>query len=231
MLFKSPVWSDAAGSLAGLTAMRSRSGAMLRRRNSPVHPTSLATSVHRAALQFCTLRWATVLTPGHRAGWQRYASQIAYPSRLAGSIQLSGLQHYIRSNVPRVKYRLPIIDTAPPIANLGEPPSIGEVIVSWAFPGIIAYFDEAQEWCGQLGAYLFLYSTRPVSPVLQRRRVPLHPATDTVAGTHPPQLSPAASFFDYGPPSANRVWCGFRISLADGRLSPITITGPHQLIE
>lgn len=117
-----PTFADApSGSMGGMTASHNRSGYYLRNRVIPVNPNTLRQQAVRAAFGSLVQRWTATLTPAQRAGWDNYGDQVPVLSVLGTQILLTGQQHYIRSNVPRLQASLSIVDAAPAILNTGEP--------------------------------------------------------------------------------------------------------------
>jgi len=91
------------GSIAGNTYARNRYGNYARARTKPVNPNSAQQQVIRGAMQELTTRWAQTLTALQRAAWNLYGTNVAMLNKLGETIKLSGFNHYLRSNIPRVQ--------------------------------------------------------------------------------------------------------------------------------
>ncbi len=87
-----------AGSIAGNTFARNRSGSYVRAKTKPINPRSSAQSLARTTLATLTYRWSQILTAAQRTAWNLYASSVAMKNKLGETIFLSGFNHYIRSN-------------------------------------------------------------------------------------------------------------------------------------
>jgi hypothetical protein len=130
MKFKSALLTVASGSTGGMTASRNRGGLYLRSRAIPVNPNSSRQAIVRAALGTLVQRWNQTLTAAQRGDWENYAQQVPVTNVFGDQIQLSGQQHFIRSNIPRVQTNdaTGIADDAPTTFNTGAPPTSIETL-------------------------------------------------------------------------------------------------------
>jgi hypothetical protein len=139
MIFKSSLLSQASGSLAGLVFQHGRGGLHIKSRSSPVNKQSAAQNRYRAAFSFLLSRWQTdffkVGRPGLtmndsvRAGWNNYAAHVYADISESGAKRLSGRDHFIRSNLPRLMYyqAAPVHNAAPQNLTLGVPPELAGI--------------------------------------------------------------------------------------------------------
>lgn len=119
-----PVVSDARNKIGGVVFTKSRSGAVARRKVSPVQPRSSAQVNVRASLTDFSKQWSGILTAAQRAAWIAFASNNPVKDVFGASHILTGLQMFVRLNQALATVGGAAI-TSPPL-NL----SVG-------FPGVI----------------------------------------------------------------------------------------------
>ena len=125
--------------MGGCTASHNKGGPYFRRRAVPTDPQSSFQSVVRQAFGDLSQEFVNNLTAGERAGWDTYAQNVSWTDVLGQSIQLSGINHFIRSNTPRLQnefYRdagltgfeqtTAVVEAAPTTYDLGQTPVLGQ---------------------------------------------------------------------------------------------------------
>src|SRR3972149_1576389 len=117
-LFKSALITQASGSIFGMTFSHNRGGAYIRARTVPTNPGSAYQPAVRGFLSQLVNHWQDTLTPEEREAWQYYAENVSVPNALGDPVFLSGLNHYVRANVPRLQAGLTRVDVAPVTFNL-----------------------------------------------------------------------------------------------------------------
>lgn len=121
------------GSFGGLVASHNKGGAYFRRRSVPTDPASAGQLRVRQVFGELSQQWLTVLTAAQRLGWDEYAQAVSWTNTLGQTIQLSGINHYIRSNAPRLISQALFLDGFTAMAGTGrvdEPPTILELGVT-----------------------------------------------------------------------------------------------------
>lgn len=122
--------SAMSGSLRGLTASHNKGGAYFRGRTIPVNPGSSSQMMVRGAFGSLSQIWSSTLTQAQRNSWDDYAAAVSWVDALGQTIQLSGINHFVRANTPRLQAMaelgssLLMVDTAPPLNELGVAPTI-----------------------------------------------------------------------------------------------------------
>jgi len=112
MKYKSPLLTDAAGSIGGLNASHNKGGGYFRAKPHPKNTPTNARSRVRSAIGSLSNLWHK-LTDIQRDSWTNFALEIKTPSR-PGSIHiLLGYQQFIRCN----SARSPVADTFPPLLD------------------------------------------------------------------------------------------------------------------
>ena len=219
MKFKSPVYSQASGSIAGITYSHNRGGMYTRARVIPTDPQSSFQMVIRGIVANLTSLWNNVLTALQRAAWDTYADNVTLLNPLGEPINIGGLAHYIRSNVPRLQVQSTRIDDGPTIFNLGEstPPTFDTFVV--APPSFNLNFTVADDWVSEDGAHLFAYTSRSQNPAINYFKGPYRFADGINGDSGAPPASPDTMGVAFPVVAGNRTFVQTRVSRADGRLS------------
>lgn len=121
MLFKSQVYTQASGSIGGITYSHNRGGMYTRGRAMPVNPNTTRQQTIRSVMGALVSAWNNTLTAAQRNGWNVYASNVLVTNRLGDQVNLSGINQYIRSNSIRLQRGVTRVDTAPSMNDTGEP--------------------------------------------------------------------------------------------------------------
>lgn len=130
--------SAMSGSLRGITASHNRGGAYFRGRTVPTNPNTNLQSQVRTAFGTLSQDWNSLLTPEQREGWNNYAQQVSWTDSLGQTIQLSGINHFVRSNTVLLQLNavagvgLTVIEDAPPQNDLGITPVLENVSLNHA---------------------------------------------------------------------------------------------------
>lgn len=208
------------GSIAGNTHARNRYGNYMRARTKPVNPNTPYQVKIRSAMAFCADRWANTLTAGQRTAWNLYASNVAMKNRLGETINLTGFNHYIRSNSLRKFLQVTIIDAGPVVFELPEKDPIITIDCDSAPQKIDVGFDVNLDWATEAGAHLHLRQGVPQNPQRNFFAGPWE-HVGTILG-NPGGLASPVGFTPVKVMSTGQhQWCAFRILRADGRMSEI----------
>lgn len=130
MKFTSALGLTVSGSMAGVTGSHNKGGQYFRRRAVPTDPGSSAQVQMRGLFGALSQIWTDTLTQGQRDDWDNYAANVSWVDSLGLTIQLSGINHYVRANSPRLQANivlglaLPRIDDAPSVNELGVSPTV-----------------------------------------------------------------------------------------------------------
>lgn len=128
--------SAMSGSFRGITASHNKGGAYFRGRTIPTNPSSSLQVVMRGALSTLMTMWNSVLTQTDRDMWNDWAAQVSWVDSLGQTIQLSGVNMFVRINSVIIQGNsilslgLSIVTTPPPVAALGLAPAIDTVEVT-----------------------------------------------------------------------------------------------------
>lgn len=221
MLFKSAIMTQASGSLGGMTAARNRGGMYFRARAIPTDPNTPAQATIRAHMGALVQRWINTLTGTQRFGWNLYASNVPLTGPLGDPITVSGMNHYVRSNVPRLQLVTSIIDTAPGIFDTGtlSLPSVSNL--SEAVQQLDVSFTDADGW-NIADGHLLVQQSRPQNPTINYFRGPYQLGSTVNGMAVSPVTIPSVFPFVEG----QRMFFRCRASYADGRLTQAIHVGP-----
>lgn len=218
MKFLSGLVTQASGSLGGMTASRNRGGMYLRSRVKPVNPDTGRQIEVRNSLSLAQSLWADSLSPTQRDGWDLYAEQVPVMGKLGQEIQLSGINHFIRSNVPRLQIGESAVLNAPSIFSLAPLVDIsGSGVTTASISNVVVDFTTIGDWNSTDGAFLIVAMSRPENEFV----VPRGPFRVLGAVDGDSMSPPASGTLDAAFPRAlgQRVRLRARLSLPDGRLS------------
>jgi len=207
------------GSLAGNTFARNHYGNYVRARTKPVNPNTTRQQSIRAAMALLAARWAQTLTAVQRTAWNLYGSNVAMANKLGETVYLTGFNHYMRSNIPRVQIGTGIVDAGPTVFELPVQDPTMFIEASEASQKISVSFDNGLDWATETDALLYAYQGSPQNA--QRNffdgpwRLLGYVAGDIGGAPATPKL------FDVAFPTAElqRQWVYCRIQRIDGRLS------------
>lgn len=220
MKFKSPIISQASGSLAGATFAHNKGGLYMRARSIPTNPNTPQQQQIRSLVASLTAAWLNELDATQREGWEIYAANVPLLDRLGEPRNVTGLNHYVRSNVPRLQSggTLLRIDDAPTVYNLGEytPPVPGSVTV--ATDVLSLAFTATDAWATEDLAAMLVYCSRPQSTSINYFKGPYRYA-GVILGDTPAPTSPASITVPFNVEAGQRVFVRAQVVRADGRLS------------
>ena len=213
------VVGQASGSLRSSTYSHNRFGAYIRNRTIPVNPQSARQSTVRTLMQTLTALWGSTLTTEQRAQWATYGANVAFLNRLGETIHLTGLNHYLRSNVPRLIAGLTRVDAGPVVYALPET----DETVTFSFTAddqmVSVAYDDTMEWADLDDCGLLIYSGIPVNPTRNFFNGPFRFADIIEGDSGTPPTTPAEVASPFVFQEAQLVYAKARISLPDGRLS------------
>lgn len=218
MLIKSALVTQASGSVGGVTASRNRSGMYMRARAIPVNPNTGQQQAVRSLMASLSVVWQSVLTPAQRTGWETYATNTPLINRLGASIHVSGLNMYIRTNLPRLQAVANRIDNAPTLYNLSAltAPTIGSATASTGI--VVLNITNSDTWATALGGHLLVSIGRPQNPTINYFRGPYQYAGRINGSVVPPSASQnITSPFPFA--AGRKIFVRCVAATADGRLS------------
>ena len=205
------------GSIGATVYSHNRFGAYIRARSVPVNPNTALQVAVRNAVRSISIAWQLTLTQLQRDAWNVYAANVTWTNKLGDAINLTGLNHYIRSNTFRITNALPRIDAAPVIFTLAAAELALSATASEATQQYTIAFDDTATWASEAGAFQTFYAGIPQNGGIGFFGGPYRQITLAIGAI--PAVSPivAAAVFPFA--EGQRLWLRSRISRADGRLS------------
>lgn len=213
MKFKSQVYTEASGSIGGVTYSHNRGGMYTRARAIPVDPGSAFQLAIRAIVAALTSAWNDTLTAAQRTAWETYAANVLIPDRLGEPRNIGGIGQYIRTNVPRLQGSLSRLDDGPTVFNLGE--FTAPAIASVTAPNTASItFTTGDAWHAAGGA-MYILASRGVNPTLNYFKGPYRFADEILSA----DTSPHSVTLPFAVAAGQKVFFQFRAEQPDGRIS------------
>ncbi len=229
MLFSSPVFSQASGSVAGMVYSHGRSGMICRARTTPTNPNTARQRIIRVALATLGNLWGQTLTTAQRDAWRLYAENVAVINALGQTIFLSGQNHFTRVNVNRIQADISILLAAPTIFDLGTFTAPEILEINSLFQSYTITFDNTDDWANAAGGFMLIYGGRPTGPGRGFFGGPFRFAGKIVGAGTPPS-SPNSPDSPWILSVDNIAWVLIRVIQVDGRMSLPIILGPETII-
>lgn len=208
------------GSIAGDTFARNASGNYSRARTHPVNPNSDRQVAARARIQLLAEAWSDELSNAQRTAWGSYAAAVSWNNKLGETINLSGFNHFVRSNAAYLQVTPDRLVNGPTVMALPSGDPQFAVALSEA-NGITVTFDENLPWTTEGGAGMIIDIGTPQNPTRTFFGGPWRYHA-WIGGTIPgPTASPdgPTAVTCWTLTETQRVWVRAAIIRADGRLS------------
>lgn len=214
------IFTTMSGSLGGITAARNKGGQYIRARVVPVDPGTGFQTTLRTIFGSLAILWQTTLTAAQRTAWDTYAENVTVVNRIGETVNLTGLQMYIRSNVPRIQAGEARVDSGPTNFNLG-PFTPMSMSVAGGAAILSLTFDNTDAWANEDDAVAIVLASREAASTINFFKGPYQFAGNIEGDGLTPPTSPASitSAFTYA--TGNKAFVQVRISRADGRLSQV----------
>jgi len=207
------------GSIAGDVHARNRFGNYIRPRTKPVNPHSERQEKARAIVSYLAELWHDPSMDTRRGGWNTYAAAVAMKNRLNATIHLTGFNHFIRSNAPKLKVGLSEKLGAPSILSLPEKDHVLQCTEESIANQTFTFECSVNGWDpdGDPKYYIFIHQGQPQ---LKSRNFFATPwrymkFIDAALGKAGTATLPAAFAFAEG----QKVWFQARVLTVSGRLS------------
>lgn len=200
MKFKSQVYTQASGSVGGLTYAHTRGVMYTRGRGIPTNPQTPRQQIVQNALGAVSASWGT-LTDAEREAWRLYATNSPTTNAFGDPLVLTGQQMYNRVNTPRVQASEAILTVAPTTFGLSTLSPVA-IAAAAASPGTVTgTVDPADEWATDDDGLLFVYVGVPRGPGRRFYKGPFRFAAAVAGNTSAPPTTTGAiadpDEFDY----------------------------------
>ncbi len=230
MLFTSPVFSQASGSVAGLVFSHGRSGMYTRALSTPTNPDTQLQRVIKNAMKTLTPLWGQTLTAAQRAAWSLYAANVPMTNPLGQTIFLTGQNHFMRVNLVRIQANIAILLIAPVVFDLGSftAPSINSIL---SIPqSMTILFENTDDWANATGGFMICYLGKTVGPGIAFFGGPYRLLGNIVGDAAPPASPQAFATLPWLASTDNLAWVKVRCIQVDGRMSLPIVLGPQVII-
>lgn len=207
------------GSVGGNTYSRNRFGRYMRQKSIPVNPNTAGQQSVRNALGALTTIWSSTLTAVQRTAWNLYASNVDMLNKLGETINLTGFNHFIRSNLEYLRQFSATINAGPVVFELPGQDGTFAITASEATQQISVVHDVGMPWADEDGAAMFLYQGVPQNGQRNFFGGPFEFLANIPGINGAPAGSPSLHAVVKAIAEGQRQWCYARIVRADGRLS------------
>lgn len=218
MLIDSLLVSRGSGSAGAITFSHNRGGNYLKVRSNPTNPNTVFQQAVRSFVAQLSSLWASTLTLADRNKWTAYAENVPVTNRLGASIFLTGLNMYVRSNVPILQAGFARQDIAPSIFDLGDFTPVGATALA-ATDAVFIAFADTDDWVGEDDAALLIYTSRPQNQSINFFKGPYRFAGSVDGDSLLPPTSPAEITGAFVFETDQKVFVRAQVIRADGRLS------------
>lgn len=217
MLVRYAEGQQRSGSMGATVYSHNRFGQYQRARSTPVNPNTARQVAVRNAVRAITIAWDVTLTQAQRDAWDVYGANVGWTNRLGDAVNLTGLNHYVRSNTPRVQNGIARVDAAPVIFDLATAELDLQCTASEATQDLTIDGDAAGAWIGEADAWQWFSMGIPQNAGIKFFGGPYRQVTATPGAGPPPFPLVIAAAFPFA--AGQRIWLRSRIGRGDGRLS------------
>ena len=218
MIFKSPIFAQASGSIAGTVFSRNAGGMYVRSRANPTNPNTGAQQAVRDAMRNLVFAWSNTLTNAEREAWNSYAFNTPTLNKLGESTHKTGQQMYLRGNIPREQAGLVRANAAPTTFDLGDFTPVTTIVADASADTISVAFSDSDLWATTNDCAMLIYQSRPQNATRNFGKGPFQLATK-IDGSPTPPTSPEVFSSLFPLSLGQKVFLQIRVSMADGRLS------------
>lgn len=207
------------GSIAGNTFARNRYGNYARARTKPINPNTATQQTVRSILTSLTQRWSQILTAAQRTAWNLYGSNVVMNNKLGESVNLTGFNHFIRSNSVRQRVGAPLVDDGPVIFELPAADPTFTITATEAAQTMSFAYDSTMDWADEDDAYILFEQGQPQNAQRNFFAGPWRHCAQVEGVNGAPPASPKVAAVVFAVAEGQHLWSYARISRADGRLS------------
>lgn len=219
MLFKSSIFDKASGSLNGTVFSHNRFGMYVRQRSTPVNPSTQRQQDVRAVFTSLVADWSEVLTQAQRDAWNLFGNSVEVLNKVGDPVNLTGLNHFVRSNSVLLQCGLPQVDDGPTTFSL---PSVDPTLVATASEAtqlLSIAFDDALEWLDEDDAGLAVLMASPKGVGVNFLGGPMRYAGVLLGDSSTPLTTPQTMAVPFVVTEDQKTQVQCRIARADGRVS------------
>lgn len=219
MLFVPTIAGKLSGKIGAIVASHNRGGPYFRLATVPTNPNTPFQQAVRTAVAALTSAWQDSLTQAQRDAWQVYADNVTVVNRIGESVNISGIAHFVRSNVARLQNDLVSILVAPIIFNLGQFAKGDANAAAQAGQTVDIIFGATfpiDPWINEAGSFMLAYVSPPQNSGIKFYKGPYRLAGN-VQGDPAPPSSPLVVTAPFAINEGQRVFVRTVVVYADGR--------------
>lgn len=218
MLFKSGLITQGSGSIGGMTIAHNAGGQYIRARTIPTNPNTPRQQAVRNSMAILSTRWVEVLTQVQRDAWAVYAANVTKTNPLGDQINVSGLNMYVRGNVPRIQGGLPLADNAPTIFDIGTftDPAF---TIDTASDELDLTFTPTDDWANEDDSAMEVFASQVQNGTINYFKGPYVFIGQVLGDGTTPPTSPAAIALPGPTVAGQRTFFRVNVTRVDGRLS------------
>lgn len=209
------------GSLGGNTFARTPFGCNLRTRRKPLQKKSVRQQLNKTVFSSLSSQWRhSPMTEARRQAWKQYADGTIMQNRLGEPIHLTGYQHFIRSNIARLKCDLNTILDGP--GTPGLPMTPNSVYCRAGQTGQFIFFVFTAFEPGSIEADAAIYFEMAVPVKCHQRHTPPHWRFVAYRHLHPPppyEVNVGSASPPWRLIYKQKIFTRGRVVRADGRVS------------
>jgi len=209
----------ASGVLGTMVASHNKGGQYLRALAIPTNPRTSRQTAVRNIMASLMVVWSDTLTAAMREAWNLYASNVTVIDRLGDEIYISGVNHFVRSNLPLIQSGGVRVDAGPTTFTLPETDPEYAVTASEATNLLSVSFDDTLAWLDTDLAAMIVYCGRPQSVGVTSFNGPWRIAGSIDGDSVTPPTTPTTIAAPFVLTEGQAVWTYARIVLADGRIT------------
>jgi hypothetical protein len=210
---------DMRGSIAGTTYARNSYGSYARARTKPVNANTTAQQSIRSLMQQLTTAWNQTLTDTQRGEWNAYANAVNWLNRLGESVQLTGFNMFVRSNLAIVYAGGTRVDDGPAVLSLPEADESLSISADEAAQELSVTFDDTMNWLDETGGHLVIFAGQPVNSTVNFFAGPWKIAGKIDGDDSTPPTSPSTLDNPFTVQEDQKQFFYARILRADGRVT------------
>lgn len=213
-----PLAAASSGSIGGVTFSHNAFGPYARTKAIPVNPNTPAQQTVRGFMADLSNLWINTLTQAQRDDWKTYAANVTVIDKLGQAINVTGMNMYVRSNVPALQAGLVRQDDAPSVFDLGSFTNPA-LVATASGPTLDVSFNNTDDWANEDGAAMLVYGSRPQNPTINFFKGPYQFAGRIDGDAITPPTSPTVITSPFAFDAAQKVFAKISVVRADGRLS------------
>ena len=218
MLVEMEFLGRASGSVGSLVFSHNAGGPYIRSKGMTTNPNTPQQQTVRALLAQLTSLWVSTLSAAERGKWTDYAANVQLPNRLGAMRNVSGLNMYVRSNIPLIQAGFARQDVAPSIFDLGDFTAPVGVGID-ATQVLTITFTDTDAWVGENDAGMLIYISRQQNESVNFFKGPYQFAGSIDGDATTPPTTPASIPVPFAINADNRLFFRAQVVRADGRLS------------